>query len=185
MLFLNIDGNKTNFDAFAVDVHRMEHKFSIIGLAETNIDPENKDLYFLDDYTSFYQDPYPCKNKGTGVALYIHNSLNATLESHLSHTSQNLETLFITFSYNSHPTTVGVVYRPPNGNFDEYLNELKLTFEKCQSSQNMYIMGDFNVDLHKQDSQKARHEELLLTSGIFSPDLRKHTLFTKQKRNMY
>ena len=165
-LFLNIDGNKTNFDAFTVDVHRMDHKFSVIGLAETNVDPEHKDLYPLDDYTSFYQDPFPCKNKGTGVAIYAHNSLNAILDTNLSHTSQNLETLFITASYNSKPTTIGVMYRPPNGNFDEYINEFKHTLEKCQG-RNLYIMGDFNVDLHKPDTQRAKHEELLLTSGLF------------------
>ena len=56
---------------------RLEHKFSVIGLAETNTDPTNKDLFVLDDYTSFYQDITSAKLKGTGVALYIHNSLNA------------------------------------------------------------------------------------------------------------
>ena len=32
--FLNIDGNKSNFDSLIVELHRIKHKFSIIGLAE-------------------------------------------------------------------------------------------------------------------------------------------------------
>ena len=35
VLFQNIDGNKTNFDNFSVHMKRLEHKFSVIGLAET------------------------------------------------------------------------------------------------------------------------------------------------------
>ncbi len=29
-IFKNIDGNKTNFDSFAVDIHQLQHKFSVL-----------------------------------------------------------------------------------------------------------------------------------------------------------
>ena len=61
-MFLNIDGNKSNFDSFAADIEDIDHKFSIIGLAETNIEPTNKDLYMLDEYNSFYQETCPGKS---------------------------------------------------------------------------------------------------------------------------
>ena len=48
-LFQNIDGNKSNFDSFALHISKISHKFSVIGLAETNIDPDSKELYALDD----------------------------------------------------------------------------------------------------------------------------------------
>ena len=92
-LFLNIDGNRSNFDSFTVDIHRIDHNFSVIGIAETNIDPIHKDLFMLDNYVSFYQDTQAGKSKGTGVALYIHYSLVASVNQNLSHTSQNLETI--------------------------------------------------------------------------------------------
>ena len=165
--FQNVDGNKSNFDSFAVNVHQMDHLFSVIGLAETNVDPANKDLYMLDGYISYYQDIHPDKAKGTGVAMYVHNSLNSMLNKNLSHTSQNLETLFITIPVNSQNITVGTLYRPPNGNFNEFLDELRHILESCPS-RFLYIMGDFNVDLHKLDNDNAKaYEELILTSGIF------------------
>ena len=37
--FLNIDGNYSNFDSFAVQTSSISHNFSVIGLAETNTDP--------------------------------------------------------------------------------------------------------------------------------------------------
>ena len=154
-LFLNIDGNRSNFDAFASEIHQLEQKFSIIGLAETNTDPSNKNLYQLDDYNSFYQDPYPGKNKGTGVALYVHKSMNAMVDKSLSHISQDLETLFIKINANSQILTVGVVYRPPNGNFDNFSNEFECILQNCPAK-NLYIMGDFNIDFHKLDNENSK-----------------------------
>ena len=60
--FLNIDGNSTNFDNFAVQTSALNHKFSVIGLAETNTDSENKDLYQLQNYSSCYQSRYVNKS---------------------------------------------------------------------------------------------------------------------------
>ena len=87
-IFQNIDGNRSNFDNFAVHIKQIDHKFSVIGLAETNTTPENKNLYNLDDYTSMYQETDPKKQKGTGVALYVHNSLTANEDKCLSQRSQ-------------------------------------------------------------------------------------------------
>ena len=81
MMFQNIDGNKSNFDTMCVDLRRYHKKFSIIALAETNIGPELSGLYQLTEYNSFYQSTLPEKRKGTGVAMYIHQSLNATIAS--------------------------------------------------------------------------------------------------------
>ena len=45
--FYNLDGNKSNFDTLAGELHRFGDKFSFIGLAETNVDSQHKDLYKL------------------------------------------------------------------------------------------------------------------------------------------
>ncbi len=100
-IFRNIDGNKTNFDSFAVYIHQLQHKFSVIGLAETNCDPSCRDLFPLDSYNSFYQEIHPIKSKGTGVALYVHTSLNATIIKNISQCTENLESLFIQFQVGS------------------------------------------------------------------------------------
>jgi hypothetical protein len=165
--FQNIDGNKSNFNDFAVTVYQSSHKFSVIGIAETNVDPANKDLYMLDDYTSYYQDVDPNKSKGTGVALYVHNSINATINKKLSQSSSNLESLFVTIQNGSQTLTVGAVYSPPSRDIDEFIVELGQMLGKCPT-RNTYIMGDFNIDLHKLDSQKDRaFEDVVISNGLF------------------
>ena len=74
-LFYNIDGNNSNFDKFACEIAGIEHKFSIIGLAETNISSSSKGLYSISEYSSCYQDNKEGKKKGSGVGLYINKNL--------------------------------------------------------------------------------------------------------------
>ena len=128
LFFLNIDGNKTNFDTLSVELNRYKYKQSIIGLAETNTEQGLGDLYQLPEYRSFYQDTIQNKISGTGVALYVHNTMNATVFDDVSNISPNLETLFVNISSKtvgaSSHTTIGVVYRPPSGDFDQSMIEL-------------------------------------------------------------
>ncbi len=70
-LFNNIDGNSTNFDNFVTEIACYNHSFSFVGIAETNINAEGKDLYRMPGYVSEYGDKFKGKSKGTGVGIYI------------------------------------------------------------------------------------------------------------------
>ena len=50
----------------------------MIGLAETNTEKVNKDIYRIDGYTSCYQSPKDSKQKGTGICLYVHEYMKDT-----------------------------------------------------------------------------------------------------------
>ena len=166
-LFQNIDGNRSNFDNFAVHIHKIKHKFSVIGLAETNTDPSNKDLFNIDGYTSFYQDTKFGKSKGTGVALYIHNGLSAKKDEGLSQCSDNLESLFVKFNINNVEHSVGVVYNPPSGDRAKFNSELEEIVKKS-TIKNVHIIGDFNLNLHKVECTITKtFEDIFLTNGLF------------------
>ena len=177
--FLNLDGNQSNFDSLSVELQQYKNKFSIIGIAETNTDPSLSTVYQLPDYNSFYQATQVGKRKGTGVALYTHKSLNATVNEHLSQITPNLETLFVTISHSNHPITIGVLYRPPSGNVNDALSELSKILEACPKKC-VYIMGDFNIDLHGEYNSKVNlFEEITLSTG-FAPII---SLYTHQQNN--
>ena len=165
-LFQNIDGNRSNFDSFAVHLRKMMHKFSVIGLAETNTEFTNKDLFCLEGYTSFYQETNQTKFKGTGVALYINNALSAKVENGLSQRSDNLESLFVKFCIDNVEHTVGVVYNPPSGDRAKFISELETIIKKC-SPRNLHIIGDFNLNLHKLNDITKNFEEIILSNGLF------------------
>ena len=96
MIFQNVDGNRTNFDSFNLELDRISEKLHVIGLAETNVGAEESTVYNIEGYNCFYQDKHVNKSKGSGVALYLIESLNGVVNDELSWVSKNLETLFIT-----------------------------------------------------------------------------------------
>ena len=163
MIFQNVDGNRTNFDSFSMELERLNFKFQIIGLAETNIGVEDSSVYQLDGYKPFYQDKHASKSKGTGVALYISNKLNAVVKEELSWVTKNLETLFVTIQHKE-PLHVCVLYRPPSGDSSEAITEFKRIIEMCPKK-NVYFLGDFNINLHDEFS-KIVHDFENTTLGL-------------------
>ena len=94
--FLNIDGNKTNFDRLSAELAVIKHKFSVVALAETNTYECNKDLYKLsNEYTPVYSSKIENKVKGSGVALYVKNDFSYNILNELSSCNKNIETLFV------------------------------------------------------------------------------------------
>ena len=165
--FYNVDGLKSNFDCLAAELLQFESKFSIIGLAETNVDPDHSSLFKLDGYNSFFGEVFPGKFKGTGIALYIHDSLNATINNQACNTKPDIESLFVKISIDKTVLNVGVVYRPPNGNANEFFIEYE-NIVKTLPKGTSFIMGDFNIDLFKTgDAIVDRLEETSITHGLF------------------
>ena len=78
--FLNINGNARNFDTLATSLQAIHLKFSTIGIAETKIDPSAQCTYQIPNYNSIYQNKMSGKKKlkGSGLGLYIHESLTYT-----------------------------------------------------------------------------------------------------------
>ena len=172
--FLNIDGNTSNFDELMLELNQTKEKFSVIGLAETNTDSCNKDLYQLPNYKSFYQDKKPNKKKGTGVAIYVHDSLNATLDNTHTMINDHIETIFITITNTKEPITVGSIYRPPSGDLSKFVEILAGILDTLPQRP-VYLMGDYNIDLLNLSGDLAsKYEQLLLTSNIM-PLLSIHT----------
>ena len=110
MIFQNVDGNRTNFDSFNLELDRITEKFHVIGLAETNVGIEESAVYNIEGYNCFYQDKLAGKSKGTGVALYLKNNLNGVVRNELSWVTKNLETLFLTIQHEE-PVHIGLIYR--------------------------------------------------------------------------
>lgn len=127
------------------------------------MDASNKDLFKLHGYQSVYQSNLAGKRKGSGLAIYIKDSLFYTTNEELSQCSKNLESLFISVSNTSEPVTIGVVYRPPSGDRSEFINELnnlRTRVPKC----NVILTSDFNIDLHKPNI--ADFEDAIYGNGF-------------------
>ena len=168
IFFNNIDGNQTNFDTLSIDLDRHDCKFSAITLCETNVDSSNKDLYHLKGYESVYLSKINNKSKGSGLAIYIKNDLTFVETPAFCYSSPDIETLFIEVSNEKMPITLGVVYRPPNGNIVNFMNQFESLIEKLPK-ENSFITGDFNINLHRASESSTKNFEQCFTSAGFAP----------------
>ena len=166
-LFYNIDGNRSNFDTFSSELSSQKTTFSVIGLAETNTIKDNADLYRLENYSHFYGETSPDKSKGTGVCLYIHNTFNATINDKLTLVTPNIESLFVTVNRGKTKINVGVFYRPPNGDIEEFLKDLTHLSTLLPKGINTIVLGDFNIDLSCRSNKSDKFENLILSIGFF------------------
>ena len=166
--FLNIDGNASNFDSLATSLQAMNLKFSAIGIGETNIDPSAQCTYQIPNYNSIYQNKMSGKKKGSGLGLYIHESLTYTKNDALSILSDDIETLFVNIVNNSNPLILGIIYIPPSGSLKKCNEIFSKILSSIKPSNNTIIMGDFNINLLKNNEHSSSFEENILCNG-FSP----------------
>ena len=167
--FYNLDGNQTNFDQVAADIKAIGHDFSVIGLAETNIDECHKNLYKINDkYTSIYQSKRASKFKGSGIGLYIDNKFNFEEINDISICNKDIEAIFIKITNTIEPIFTGVVYRPPNGDINKFNEEIENILLKLPNK-NSYILGDYNVNLHDLSNKCDQNFEELVISNGYTP----------------
>jgi len=168
VFFNNIDGNQSNFNSLSIDLDRHDCKFSAITLCETNCDSPSKDLYHLQGYESIYQSKITGKSKGSGLAIYIKNNFMFVDIPKLSRSTPDIEALFVEIANPGNPITLGVVYRPPSGNADNFINEFHRLLSALPKK-NAFVTGDFNLNLHSASNSHVRNFENCFITNGFAP----------------
>jgi hypothetical protein len=120
MSFLRSISNK--FDSFKNLIDTLDIPFQIIGLTETWLNDNNMDCFTLNDYEYF---------GSNSVGLYVSKQLEFKSRNELDKNIEDIiETKFIEImNKNGKNIIIGVVYRPPSGNFDSFnLNNQSMRF---------------------------------------------------------
>ena len=146
---LNIRSLVPKFDEFIGLVE--PHRFDIITLSETWLSGDvDSARIAIDGYGVLRNDRV---GRGGGVAAYFRNDISAVpiTVSHL------VEQLWFSFVVGRKKFAVGVAYRPPNFDRDEFLNELENTLaEIIPTVDRIIIMGDLNIDMLDPTAASAR-----------------------------
>ena len=81
----------------------------------------------------------------------MHDSFNCTFYSQASTNLPHIESIFVQVTKGKETINVGVMYRPPNTKFADFLVEAKKII-KILPKGRTYLMGDFNLNLLKPES---------------------------------
>ena len=167
----NIRSMRQNLSAFENYMQLLDHQFTVIGFTETWLQDDSHDLYGLKGY--HFIGNHRANKTGGGVAICLKDHIDYTKRSDLSHTSEDMESVFIEIvngqMHTKKDIIIGVIYRPHNsdmGAFIEKPNELteslKLERKVC------YLLGDFNINLlnYETHAQTGSFFDMLSSDGF-------------------
>jgi len=142
--------NRENLLAYLSQFHQ---KFTVIAISETWANEENQNLLNIPGYNKILKNR-TTSSTGGGVALYILDGYTSQVrEDYAFPTSSIVDSLFIDLSGpNVNKKTIGVVYRPPNSDIKQFLQDFQVITKKmtCKKAECL-ITGDFNLNLLKHD----------------------------------
>ncbi|XP_057290863.1 uncharacterized protein LOC130613552 [Hydractinia symbiolongicarpus] len=151
---LNTCSLPKNIDNINILLNSLNIDFDVLGFSETRLSKYSI-TPILKGYRGFHN--LSSSNAG-GTSLYISNSLTVVVRSDLSNLlflESKLESTFVEILDNNRKNTiVGCIYKHPNMPIPEFINlYLKPFFEVAiKQKQKLILMGDFNIDLLKCES---------------------------------
>ena len=166
-LHTNIRSLKKNFEEFQHHVlSELNFSFTVIGVSETRICDRECGSNFVPELPGYYFESVPTPLSAGGVGLFIDQNCKYRVLERVSNSC--FQSLWIEIHLpNNKRSVCGVTYRQHN-NANEFLDYL-LDFLERQSRHNLniYIMGDFNIDLLKY-ATCSYTQTLLQTMQSFS-----------------
>ena len=178
-LNVNIRSLSKNLDQLKDCIDVLNKDFSIIGISETHLKHKPNDFYNLNGYTIEYTNRIG-RDKG-GVCMYISEQIKYKIRTDLCQANQNYESCFIEIECkNAKNIVVGVVYRA-HTRIDDFISDIDPIFKTLSHERKtIYVMGDFNIDLLKADTNRPTHDYLeLIYSYSLLPTIYKPTRITE------
>ena len=147
----------------------VDSNLHVLGLSETWLNGKlPNELYRLSQHYTLIRNDRNWRDegqkeikKGGGVALYVANTLSfSDIDfSHMNISNKDIEIQWISIQLpNSKTIVVGNIYRPPQGNMENFTQVLENALLNIDLSKNeIYLMGDLNVDmLDKKNSSTKK-----------------------------
>ena len=126
----NIRSIVNKFDSFKFFLESFKNAFSVISLTETWLNNQNCEDFNLNNYSLITTNRG--ERKGGGVGMFISDDINFKLRSDLNINEEGIiESLSIEIITATRKNIiVGTIYRPPNGKFDIFENNLSKILTK-------------------------------------------------------
>ena len=124
--------------------------FHIFGLSETRLkDHHDDNILHIPNYIIHRRDKTPSLKLHTGVAAYVHTSIQHLVRRRKDLESDSIECLWLELKeQNRRSHLIGIVYRNPDEVlFDWYDRFIQMSDTIGFADKNIHLLGDFNIDL--------------------------------------
>ncbi len=156
LMNVNIRSISKNFDSLKEFLKSTNTEFAVIGISETHLKDKPSDIYNLSGYNIEFTNRVG-REKG-GVCLYISEQIKYKVRKDLCLANNSYESCFIGFPGKHKDIVVGTIYRSHTP-IENFIKDVEPIYNKLASEKKQfYIMGDFNIDLLKVDTDKQTHD---------------------------
>ena len=153
LLHINCRSLSKNFDSLCSTLDCINIPFTAVAVTETWLKQHNDDVFTMPGYV--FLSSNRLQKAGGGVGLYVFDELQYRQITDLTFVTDTIECIFVEILIESKKNLIiGCVYRPPNSDINIFNEKLQNILEhKCfQKNKNIFIMGDFNIDLLQHET---------------------------------
>ena len=201
----NYKQNKDDFSLFHLNIaslgkHKIEletilslinYKFDIIGITETKIKKGTEPITDI-KYNGFKEYSTPAESDKGGAILYVDEEYDSEARSDLDsimYKPNEIESVFIEINNPGlKNTVVGCIYRHPTMDVKKFNKDYleHLMGKLAKENKNIYLIGDFNIDLMKTEEVTSISNFLdIITSNLFVPHIISPTRVTSTTSTAY
>ena len=165
---MNIRSMSTNFQYFKDTVMIDSVSYDVFGFTETRLDAGISPLYTLPGYVMFTND----RNRyGGGVAVYVSLRYTGCKVDEFNQMETFIESVGVEVKWNSRMFIFICIYRPPQGNVNDFINALNdiLTIAKDKNYNEIFILGDINLNLLQHNNDIIQDLVNLMSSYSLFP----------------
>ena len=150
-------------DEYDTLLQSINNPFDVLIFTETWITPENKDQCNIEGFQSVHllrpsDNHTDFKTRGGGISIFIKNTLQYKHRDDLVPMLPYIESSFIEITFNNQKYLIGGMYRIPKTNINSFIEKFNSLIEPLKSTHKIILLGDYNIDLLKNDSHKQNFE---------------------------
>ena len=161
----------------SIKLHLDICKFDVLTLSETWFHELHSDqLLEIDGYRLVRQDRKTLTNtqiqkRGGGVAIYTKKILNSERKplQEASRSDANIELVWTLIKNEKQSNiAVGSLYRPPNGDIEDFIAQLETSLESVSklAKTEIFLLGDFNINYKTNNKSKHLLDNLIKSRGL-------------------
>ena len=166
VLSVNVRSIKGKFNEILSCLSSLKGKITFIIITETWLNEDCDSLFEIDGYKSCSIYRNGCQ--GGGIKLFYLEHINIQIVDEFTSISGPCESLFVTATVPGYGR-LGIlgIYRPPNRPIRDFLSYME-TFLSNYGRSSCILIGDFNLNIDKQQGYVLEYINLLISFGFYN-----------------
>jgi len=165
ILSYNIRSCNRIFNALLAFLEVNSVNFDILILYETRLNDQTSCLYEIPRYSSFSVNR---NSYGGGIKVYYHNRLNISIIDEYTGIFDTHESIYFKLNqYKTKQIIFSCIYRPPNKNLKNFLNNLdEIHSTQYFADKQIVLCGDLNCDVSKNNALSRNFLNTFANNGL-------------------